>query len=286
MGLRRQIGALVAPVRERVQRRALVKAAHDAVARFPARRGVPHALPSELIVSLTSYPPRYATLPMTLKCILDQDVRPDRTILWIAHADWDALTPEILKLRDHGLSIEKCEDVRSYNKIIPTLERYPDAFIVTFDDDLYYAPDSLRLLTEGFLSGEPAICARRAHRIARRDDGGMASYATWDGYVAPPGEPPSTDRLFPTGVGSVLYPPGSLAPETTDRALFTHLCPHADDLWLYWMGRRTGSLYRQVGPVFAQVMWDGSQEVSLYASNAAGGNDAQIAALEAHFGIA
>jgi hypothetical protein len=287
MGLRSQIGALVAPLRERAQRRTMEMAAYRAIARFPAVKGARHPLPGELIVSLTSHPPRYATLPMTLKSILDQKVRPDRTILWIGHQDWDALTPDILRLRDFGLSIAGCDDVRSYNKIIPTLERYPDAFIITVDDDLYYSPENVRRLTEGYLSGEPAICARRAHRIARRADGGMASYAMWEmGYIAPPGEPPSTTRLFPTGIGGVLYPPGSLAAETTDRSLFTQLCPNADDLWLYWMGRRAGSLYRQVGPVFPQIMWDGSQDVSLYSSNAAGGNDTQIAALEAHFGIA
>jgi hypothetical protein len=286
MGFRKLAGALIGPLRERVQRRAMVNAAHRAIAQFPRNNGAPHPLPGELIVSLTSYPPRYATLPMTLKSVLDQGVRPDRTILWIAHQDWDALTPDILRLRDFGLSIEPCDDVRSYNKIVPTLERYPDAFIITVDDDLYYAPDMVHRLSKGYLSGPPAICAQRAHRIERRGDGGMASYATWGGYIASPGGSPSTDAIFPTGVGGVLYPPGSLAPETTDRALFTQLCPKADDVWLYWMGRRAGSLYRQVGPIFSQIMWDGSQEVSLYASNAAGGNDTQIAALEAHFGIA
>jgi hypothetical protein len=286
MGFRRQIGALIGPLRDRVQRHAMVKAAHRAIARFPVRQGVPHPLSGELIVSLTSYPPRYATLPMTLKSILDQGVRPDRTILWIAHADWDALTPEILKLRDFGLSIERCDDVRSYNKIIPALEHYPQAFIITVDDDLYYAPDMVRRLTEGYMSGPPVICAQRAHGIERRGDGRMAPYDTWEGYIAAPGEPPSTNTIFPTGVGGVLYPPGSLAPETTDRALFTRLCPKADDVWLYWMGRRAGSLYRQVGPIFSQIMWDGSQDVSLYSSNAAGGNDEQIAAMEAHFGFA
>lgn len=286
MGLRKQVSAFVAPLRERAEGRMMTIAARRAVERFPAIDGTPHPLPGELVVSLTSHPPRYATLPMTLKSILDQKVRPDRTILWIAHQDWDALTPEILRLRDFGLSIERCDDVRSYNKIVHALDRFPEAFIITVDDDLYYSPENVRRLTQGYVSGEPAICARRAHRIARRPDGGMASYGIWEmGYLSAPGEGARAADLFPTGIGGVLYPPRSLAPETSDRALFMQLCPTADDLWLYWMGRRAGSLYRQVGPVFPQIMWDGSQEVSLYATNASGGNDRQIAALEAHFGI-
>jgi hypothetical protein len=284
MGLRKQVSALVAPYRDRAQHRMLAFAAARAVARFPAVKGERHPLPGELIVSLTSHPPRYATLPMTLKSVLDQKICADRTILWIAEKDWDALTPEILALRKFGLEIERCDDVRSYNKIVHTLARYPQAFIVTVDDDLYYTPEMLRRLTEGY-SGESAICARRAHLIKRDAKGDMAPYADWTfGYLAAPGEAAMRTDLFPTGVGGVLYPPGSLSDEVTDHDLFTRLCPTADDLWLYWMGRRARAMYRQVGPVFPQIIWEGSQDVALYAENSAGGNDRQIAALEAHFG--
>jgi hypothetical protein len=285
MGLRTQVSALVAPYRDRAQHRMLAFAAARAVARFPATKGERHALPGDLIVSLTSHPPRYATLPMTLKSVLDQKVRADRTILWIADKDWGALTPEILALRNYGLEIERCDDVRSYNKIVHALARYPNAFIVTVDDDIYYSPEMLRRLTEGYLSGEAAICARRAHLIRRDANGDMAPYADWTfGYLSVPGEAAVRKNLFPTGVGGVLYPPQSFSQEVTDKSLFAKLCPTADDLWLYWMGRRAGAMYRQVGPVFPQIMWDGSQDVSLYAENSAGGNDRQIAALEAHFG--
>jgi hypothetical protein len=285
MGLRKQVSALVAPFRDRAQHRMLAFAAARAVARFPAVEGERHALPGDLVVSLTSHPPRYATLPMTLKSVLDQKVRADRTILWIADKDWDALTPEILALRNYGLDIERCDDVRSYNKIVHTLARYPQAFIVTVDDDLYYSPEMLRRLTEGYLSGEPAICARRAHLIKRDAHGEMMPYGDWAfGYIAEPGDAAIATDLFPTGVGGVLYPPGSLSHEVLDRTLFTKLCPTADDLWLYWMGRRANAKYRQVGPVFPQIIWEGSQGVALYADNSAGGNDRQIAALEAHFG--
>ncbi len=37
-----------------------------------------------------------------------------------------------------GLTIDWCEDIKSYKKLIPTLKKYPDAIIVTADDDLIY----------------------------------------------------------------------------------------------------------------------------------------------------
>lgn len=285
--LRRQIGALVRPWRERRHRAQLERTARRAVADFARAAGTPHDLPGELVISLTSFPPRYPTLPNTLKCLIGQSVKPDRIVLWIAHADHDALTPEIHALSAHGVQIERCDDVRSYNKIVHSIARWPDAFIVTVDDDLYYPDDLIARLTAAYRSGAPAICARRAHRIVRMADGRMAPYGQWEmGYLAPAGAAPSTADLFPTGVGGVLYPPKSLSPEVTDSATFKALCPTADDLWLYWMGRRAGSLYRQTGPVFTQMFWDGSQAVSLYEDNSSGGNDRQIAALEAHFGPA
>ena len=56
------------------------------------------------------------------------------------------LTPEILSLRDHGLQIEPCQDLRSYTKLVHTVERWPDAFIITADDDQYYPNDWIRIL--------------------------------------------------------------------------------------------------------------------------------------------
>jgi len=278
---------LVAPLRRYQAERALPNA-YRAVARFPAVRGKRHRLPAPLILSLTSFPPRYATLPLTLKSLLDQKTKPDRTILWIAEgADWDALTPEIFALQAHGLEILPCEDVKSFNKLVPTVELVPDAFIVTADDDIYYDPDWLASLVDGYLSGEPAICARRVHRIAREADGRMAPYAAWDLYTVYPRDAGAQARdMFPTGIGGVIYPPGSLSPDVTDRALLTRLCPKADDVWFYWMGRRAGSGYRQVGPWFQPLPWDGSQVMTLYLDNELGGNDRQIAAMETHFGLA
>jgi len=83
----------------------------------------PHGLQSPLIISLTSYPARFSKLPLTLKCLLSQNMAADRIILWIAHQDKSALTPAILELQNAGLEIEYCDNLRSYKKIIPTLQK-------------------------------------------------------------------------------------------------------------------------------------------------------------------
>jgi Glycosyl transferase family 2 len=262
-----------------------MRRARRAVARFPQSRPTPHGLKAALVVSLTSHPPRYGTLSRTLKSLLDQDVRPDHVMLWVAAPDFVALPEDVLALRQHGLSIDTCPDLKSYNKIIPTLRRWPDAYIVTADDDLYYPPDWLRTLIDGYRAGPPAICAHRMLRITYEPDGSMRPYREWEwDAIEPEDAPPAEHGLFPTGVGGVLYPPHALAPEVIDAETMMALAPHEDDLWLYWMGRRAGARYRQVGRGFDQLLWEGTQETALFTRNNAGGSDAQIEALVAHFG--
>src|SRR6056297_1722336 len=54
-----------------------------------------HGLPGELIVSLTSYPKRFKTLPLTLASILNQSVKPNKVILWIAYEDKSKLPKKV-----------------------------------------------------------------------------------------------------------------------------------------------------------------------------------------------
>lgn len=247
----------------------------------------PHGLPAPLIVSLTSYPKRFATLHLTLRCLLMQSVRPDAVILWIAEGDMDRLTPEILALQGpgQGLEIRATPDLRSYKKLIPVLAERPDAYLVTADDDHYYGPDWLRDLVEAARAHPGQVIGHRCHRVGYGPDGQMLSYEAWrkniDGAVA-------GGDVFATGVGGILYPPGSLHPDTTRVDLFQRLCPNADDIWFYWMARRQGSLIRHVGPKTRVLEWPGSQGENLRMLNrgASGqtGNDAAIAAMRAEFG--
>ncbi|MGU3390548.1 hypothetical protein [Sphingomonas sp. M1A8_2b] len=270
---------------ERRQARAL-RAAEHAVRRFPIvadKRS--HRLDGELIVSLTSYPARFPTLANTLRSLLDQKTTPDRTILWLAYGDERTLPTDVLALVSQGLEICECADTRSYKKIIPALRAYPNAFIVTADDDIYYPPDWLGSLVEQFDPADPAILAHRAHMAAMKSDGHLTPYASWELDTQRIHDAPPHQLLFPTGVGGVLYPPRSLGDDALDEALFMQLCPTGDDLWLFWMAERAGTPHRRVPGRMKLVHWHGSQEAGLVHHNLFdSGNDIQIAALEQHLG--
>lgn len=249
-----------------------------------AGRPRPHRLPGRLLVSLTSYPARFETLHLTLRSLLRQNVAADEVILWIAHGDFALLPPKVRELEAEGLAIRGCDDLRSYKKLIFALEETPDAFIVTADDDIFYAPSWLEQLVRVFDPAEPTINCMRAHRLRSDRDGSIAPYRAWGWEVRDTqARQPSVD-IMPTGNGGILYPPGSLHPDVTDREAFQSLAPTADDLWFYWMGRRAGSRYKMAGKAFRLIAWPYPEDESLAGQNIEGGNDRQINALQERFG--
>jgi hypothetical protein len=244
-------------------------------------QGCAHGLSGELIVSLTSYPDRFGSLHLTLACLLDQSVKADRTILWIADQDMGKLPSEVRNLKTRGLEIRACDDLRSFKKLLPTLEAFPDAFIATADDDVYYPRDWLQTLVAGVREG--VITCYRAHRMMRADGGKLAPYSMWAIDVQDQGARQPSIDLLPTGAGGILYPPYSLDPRVTDVSLYQRHCPDGDDLWFYWCARMAGTQHRKVGRKLHLVPWPTSQRSSLWATNEAGGNDRMIAGLQSTF---
>ncbi len=261
------------------------------IARFEAglpalspSRAKPHGLPGELIVSLTSYPGRFDTLHLGIRSLLDQTIRPDRVILWISPEDAAAVPRKVHALESRGLEIRQVPDTRSYKKLVDALANFPDAFIATADDDIYYARDWLETLAAGVEPGSDVVLCHRAHRIPRTE-GALPPYLSWQWDVQDEASRRPSVDLVATGVGGILYPPRVLHADTTDSATFMSLCPRGDDLWFYWMARRTGATYRKVGGPFIQKMLPGSQEEALFNQNSGGAYDQQIARLSARYGV-
>ena len=255
------------------------------VARFPDLAGrKAHGLDAPLVVTLTSYPPRFPTLGWTLRSILDQTVRPDHTILWLTEQDRSRLPDDVQALTAHGLEIRTCADLRSYKKLIPALDAFPGAWFVTADDDVYYPPAWLEGLVSRAVRG--TVSAHRVH-LARLDmSGRLLPYSDWvmDTHQLRAEGPAS--RLFPTGVGGVLYPPHAFAGEVMNEQAFMRLCPYGDDIWFFWMARLAGTGHARTQAGFEILAWPDSQEVGLFHENQINSrNDLQIRNMEQAFGL-
>jgi len=240
-----------------------------------------HPLPGELVVSLTSYPPRFASLFLTLRSLLCQTVKPDRIVLWVSYGDEPAIPDAVRRLTSYGLEIRTTDDMKSFKKIIPALRAFPDAFIVTADDDVYYGPRWLEDLAMASSGRSGVIVCYQAREIRLDDQGQLQPYDRWP-YLSGPRE---STAAFPVGRGGILYPPGALSLEVADEAAFLALCPQADDVWLYWMGRRAGSTYRKIQSSGGLWDWPGSQRTALFRKNLlANMNDRQIDAVARRYG--
>ena len=241
-----------------------------------------HNLPQKVIISLTSYPPRFKGLAATMRSLLTQTVKADKIILWIAHEDMAVLPQSVKKLAGERFEIRACDDLKSYKKIIPLLEETQDIYICTADDDVYYHPTWFAELLKHVKPDERVVYCHRAHEIAVDEKGGYKPYTSW---VQETKNRERSKKIFPTGVGGVLYPPGIFAAGVLDRKAIFELTPRNDDIWLYWMGRMNGASYQVVESNWRNFSWRHTQDVGLYNYNVGqGGNDIQIRAMGERYG--
>lgn len=91
----------------------------------------------KVIITLTSYRHRLGNLPTVLDTIYRQTVPPDLVVLNLAHNE--IVPTEVLNyLSEHNVEINRVEDTKVYKKLIPTLKKYPDAVVISIDDDWLY----------------------------------------------------------------------------------------------------------------------------------------------------
>lgn len=198
-----------------------------------------------LIVNLTSFPQRIHEVHYTIYSILTQSIQPDHVILWLSEEEfprgWVDLPETLTQFTEAGLQIRWCSNLRSYKKLIPALHTYPDAVLVTADDDVFYPSCWLEELYVEYMNhGDRFVYAHRAHRI-KLNGSGVEKYSAWEKDISY--TEPSFLNLA-TGVGGVLYPPHSLSNHVMDIADFMTLSPMSDDLWFWAMGVMNGTRTR------------------------------------------
>jgi len=203
------------------------------------KRVCPYEGIPQVIVSLTSFPARINTVHQTIETLLVQTYKADRIILWLAEDEFpdgeDSLPPQLRRLCDRGLEIRWCENIRSYKKLIPTVKSFPDAIVITFDDDLLYNRRSIERLVVSYMAKPDCIhCHRAARMIYHTPDWVDRVLDLKKGYPAP------TYLNEPTGCGGCLYPPYCFHKDITNQELFLTLAPTNDDLWFWLMGVLNG----------------------------------------------
>lgn len=221
----------------------------------------------DIIVSLTSYGKRLQTVYLAIESIMQGSIKPNKIILWIDE-DEDYIPESLKRQMNRGLEIRKYkEDIRSYKKLIPALIEYPDAAIITIDDDVIYSFDLVENLLREHKKHEADICANRVHKIILKN-GKPVSYLDWKWNSNEVGV---SNLNFFTGVGGVLYPPHCFSQEVFNEEFFTKNCKYADDVWFFAMALYNGRKIRKVPTKSAlgeeYLLNEGAQGIGLCKKN-------------------
>ncbi|WP_440321438.1 hypothetical protein [Laedolimicola sp.] len=219
-----------------------------------------------IIVSLTTFPARIENVHWVVKTLLVQSLKPDKIILWLAIEQFpnkeNDLPDSLLKLQRYGLTISWCNDIRSYKKLIPTIKEYPNSYIITADDDIFYHPKMIERLFRAYKRDPLNIHCHRVTKFYLEN----GEFKTIPGGYEIYNHPSFLHKL--TGGSGTLYPPNSLYKDICREDLFMKLTPTNDDIWFWVMAILNGKRCNVVKHSCTALYYiNGSQEKSLSSIN-------------------
>lgn len=234
-----------------------------------------------LVVSFTSFPKRIGFTVNVIENVSRQTRKADKVLLYLAPEQFPGrendLPQALLEQAEQGkVELRWVRDVRSHKKYHFVMREFPDASIVTLDDDLVYPDDMLENLFHCYLCHPDKISAMRAHlTVTDMAMGQILGYNRWVKEYRGATYLPSP-QLFVTSGAGTLFPPKVLHPMALDMDRAWTLCPHADDVWLNLMALLNGTCVVLAVDDFTMKNMPGSQEEALQTINVEGNqNDVQ-----------
>lgn len=187
---------------------------------------------NKYIVSLTTFPKRIDSVWIVIECLIRQKFKPDLIVLWLSKSQFKdiELPSELLNQVSRGLKIIYVEDdLKSHKKYLYAFDHFPNDYIITVDDDLYYDDEMLENLVKMKEKYPESVVTNRCHKILFNKDGELLNYNKWL-HNAIQSKP--SYLLVPTGGFGTLYNKNDLYNTYNDIELIRRLVPFADDLWM------------------------------------------------------
>lgn len=183
------------------------------------------------VVSLTSFPARINYAHLAIETLMRQSFKADAIVLWLTREEFpseDALPASLRRLKDKGLTIRFCDNLRSHKKYYHTFKEYADCNVIVVDDDMFYPLDLIERLVGLHRKYPESIICESAQIIHPKITSLPSEWvvaennADYSGsmYVQP----------F-TGYGT-LYPPHWYPEEVFNVENIKKYAFTADDLWL------------------------------------------------------
>lgn len=190
----------------------------------------------EVVVSLTTHGYRIYEASLAIESIMQGTVLPNRIVLWLDEQTQNQPLPQGLKNQEaRGLEIRYTRDIKAFTKLLPSVKAFPDAAIVTIDDDIFYPVDTLELLLRGHAEHPKSICAHCVKQIQKK--GNRLKSILKLPVVC---HTDDNNKYFLEGFAGTLYPPHCFSNELFNEEVFMKTTPYADDVWYNVMAQKEG----------------------------------------------
>ncbi len=232
----------------------------------------------QLVVSITSHPPRIGTAWLSIQSIFNQTRKANKVILYLAVADFpQRKIPRSLEiLKKMGLEIRFSDiNYKVATKLLPalkdfhfTLDQTTKTNIVTADDDRCYDPQWLEVLWKQHTLYPSDIISPASRKYVFQRYEEDLRYSRID-YLAQKMCYDTAEFGIFEGFGGVFYPPTAFNEEVLNFDNFKLLTPCADDVWYQVMAILNSTKSRGLPEaIHAQFQWpkelDGTQESGLF----------------------
>ena len=236
---------------------------------------------NKCIVSLTSYPKRINTVPITILSLINNTYKNKEIYLYLSSDEFtnfeEDLPDTLIELKKYkNFHIKFVEgNLKPHKKYFYAMCDFPNLPIIILDDDVIYDKNLISVLMESFEQWPNCISCTRANFIMFNENKELRHYWSWPMNYKSLINTPSY-RLLPTGVGGVLYPPNSVNKLAFNEIAINRLCLLGDDLWLKFMTLIND--YQVVVPdyKFNNNLIPDSQDSSLASINVDHNNDVMI----------
>ena len=211
----------------------------------------------KIIVSMTSWPPRYQSAAIAMKSIVhqcDDGNLHDRIKFVLVLSEDECCSTyarkEACELMDkmEALGVEIIIDkgnIRSHKKLIPTLEKYTDNPILVVDDDIQQERGWLRtFIADHDKHPDEIIYGNATSRIKVEGGKIIEDRGAVAQILSKPGQP-SIDLKPANGAAGTLYPAHTFTDgKFFDRELFMRVSPTSDETWQWAFAVIGGKQYR------------------------------------------
>ena len=189
----------------------------------------------KIIVSLTTFPSRIGKIYPNLLTLFRQNLKPNKIILWLSEEQFpngfNDVPEKIKNLKNNGLEIKFCEDLKSHKKYFESLKIFHNYTVITVDDDVFYPESLVYDLYELHKKFPGCVCCTWAHNISLNSKGEIDSYDNWEKGVE--GSLVPNLYLCAIGCGGILYPPNCFkSNEIFNKQNIKKYCLTSDDIWL------------------------------------------------------